>query len=209
LTYETEEQQVEQLKKLWKEYGWSTIIGIALAIAIVFGWRFYQSYRIQHAQKASLVYERMMMDVLNHQWSDATSQAQMLRQQFAHTPYAKLAAFTLAKQAVSNKKYDKASTQLQWVINHASDDSFKQIAQLRLARVDLELKQPHKALQTLKTIHSDAYAGVVNETRGDAYVQLGQLDKAKAAYELALTKMADDSPSRPVLQMKLADLPAS
>ncbi len=35
----TEEEQVEALKDWWKENGRSLLLGVALALAIVFGWK--------------------------------------------------------------------------------------------------------------------------------------------------------------------------
>ena len=56
----TEEQQIELIKKIWKEYGFSAIAGIAIALTVGFGWRFYQNFVTRRAESASIIYERVI-----------------------------------------------------------------------------------------------------------------------------------------------------
>ena len=40
--YETEEQQVEAVKKWWKENGVSLIVGVVMGLSAIAGWKYYQ-----------------------------------------------------------------------------------------------------------------------------------------------------------------------
>ena len=55
----TEDQQVEALKKWWKENGKSVITGLVLGLAIIVGVRTWFDYRAGREQAASLEYQRM------------------------------------------------------------------------------------------------------------------------------------------------------
>ena len=204
--YVTEEQQIEALKEWWKEYGLSIIIGLVLAIIVIFGWRFYQRHKTNVAEKASIVYARMTVDVLNNQWQDAITQAKLLRKNFTRTPYAKIAALTLAKHAVSQNNFNDAVTQLNWVVKHASSDVLLQLARLRLARIYITQNKTKEALSLLKRMRHSSFAGLAAEVQGDVYVKLGNVDKARQMYQLALKEIPSPDQSRPVLQMKLDNL---
>ena len=54
--YETEEAQVEALKRWWKENGQSTIIGLVLGITIILGWNFWQEHKKNQAEQASIAF---------------------------------------------------------------------------------------------------------------------------------------------------------
>jgi predicted negative regulator of RcsB-dependent stress response len=201
----TEEQQIEALKKWWKEYGLSIVIGVALAIIVIFGWRFYQRHKTRVGQAASIVYTRMTIDILNNQWQDAIEQANLLRKDFARTPYAKIAALTLAKHAVLQHNLDEAVAQLHWAAKHASSSIIEQLANLRLARVYITQNKMPEALKLLTHVKGQSLAGLVAETKGDAYVKLGQRDEAREMYQLALKEIPQADKIRPILQMKLSD----
>jgi len=51
--YETEEQQVEAVKKWWKENGTSLIIGAVIGLSAIGGWKYYQSEEEVHRIQAS------------------------------------------------------------------------------------------------------------------------------------------------------------
>ena len=53
----TDDERVEDLKKWWKENGASIIVGIALGVMAIFGWRYWNSYRDAQAETASRAYD--------------------------------------------------------------------------------------------------------------------------------------------------------
>ena len=95
--YNNEDEQLEALKQWWKENGAAVITGIVLGAAALFGWRFWQDYQVEQAQAASAVYAEMRaaagdVDTL-------MAGAEMLRSDYARTPYAALAALEAAAGA--------------------------------------------------------------------------------------------------------------
>ncbi|OGT06110.1 MAG: hypothetical protein A2103_05005 [Gammaproteobacteria bacterium GWF2_41_13] len=206
--YLTEEQQVELLKRLWKEYGLAVLTGVVLAVMIVFGWRFYQTYRTEQRQQASMIYEHMMVSLINHQYDEANNQAKILRSHFHRTPYGTIAALTTAKIAVDRGDLMMAVRMLRWASTHGQGDALRQTARIRLARIYLDQKKPNQALNILETVDDEAFMPLIDETKGDVYLQLGSTLQARMAYDRALTALPDTALNRPLLEMKLADLPA-
>ncbi|MBN1684749.1 MAG: tetratricopeptide repeat protein [Gammaproteobacteria bacterium] len=202
----TEEQQIETLKKFWKENGTSIILGIVIAIVITFGWRFYKAYRVQTEEHASVVYERVVQAADKHDFAMVKAQTQFLKTHYKRTPYSQLAVLTLAQQYIQQGKFNDAISQLNWVIQHGSTNTFQQLARIRLARIYVMQKQAEQALKVLKDIDSKAYLGIVWEVRGDAYLQLAQKDQAKEAYQNALQVLPESSDYRSLIQMKLNDI---
>ena len=60
MEFETEEQQIEAIKKWFKEYGPTIIIGLVIGLGGVFGFREYQDYSETQMQTASDAYETVM-----------------------------------------------------------------------------------------------------------------------------------------------------
>ncbi|MCW8956189.1 MAG: tetratricopeptide repeat protein, partial [Gammaproteobacteria bacterium] len=59
MDYETEEQQVEALKRWWKENGKLIITGLTLGLALVVGVRFYNQYVNERAEAASYLFDQV------------------------------------------------------------------------------------------------------------------------------------------------------
>ena len=202
----TEQQQVESLKKLWKDYGFSVIAGIAIALILIFGWKYYHVYKERQLDRASIVYYRLNSSMLNKNVKDAVEQANMLISHYSSTPYADLAAFSLARISVANNNSSDAIAYLKRVINHTRTEGFKQIASIRLARIYLATKKPEFALNQLSSVEEGHFAALSDEIKGDAYLQQNKLNKAKVAYQNALNQLTKEKISRPILNMKIDEL---
>lgn len=209
MDYLNEQQQVEQLKAWWKEYGLALVAGIVIAVLIVVFWRYYQRYELAKSQQASLVYTTMINSDLSQQEQSAIDSANSLISQYPRTSYAALAALWLAKDALQKQDYPTAEHQLQWVVDHAKMNSLRQIARLRLAYIALQQQQPKIALDILSKLDDKAYSGLVSETQGDAYLAMNNVEQARTYYQKAMTELPDPTLTQPLLAMKLANLPVA
>ena len=54
-TYQTDEEQVEAIKRWWKENGKSVIGGIVLRFAVIGGWQGWQGYQRNQGEAASMI----------------------------------------------------------------------------------------------------------------------------------------------------------
>jgi predicted negative regulator of RcsB-dependent stress response len=112
----------------------------------------------------------------------------------------------LAREAILKKIYPEAITQLTWVMDHSKDQSIREIARIRLARLMIAQKKPDSAIELLKNLDDKVFIGLVDEVRGDAYVAQNNVTSARNAYQLALSEIPNAEVSRPILQMKFDNL---
>ena len=185
--YETEEQQVEALKKWWKANGSSIIIGVLVGVLGLFGWRYYVDQNHVNAVQASDLYMQLVQSVAMNTVDDKTIDINnQLINDFADTPYAALSSLVLANSEYEKDNVDGAVAQLELAIKHASDENINQIASLRLASVYIEQEKYELASALLKMPHDTAFKARYEELRGDLYLAEGDIVKARTAYDKAI-----------------------
>lgn len=201
----SEEEQVEALKKWWKENGKSVVAGVVLGLGGVFGWQYWTQHQQQVAEQASRQFEQLNSSVAAGSGATAT-QAEAMIAQYEQTPYAVFAALNLAKVKFQQGDIDGATEQLQWVIAKADDPSLQQIARLRLARLLLDQGKLDEASGLIAQAPSDHFKGDLAELRGDIALQKGDRAAARQAYKEALEFQVSNSA---LVQMKFDDLAAA
>ncbi|UTF60862.1 tetratricopeptide repeat protein [Gilvimarinus sp. DA14] len=207
----TEEEQLENLKRLWKEYGTTIIASVAVATAGYFGWNYWQSAEQQRIAQASDTYEEIVASASGPaagEESAATTEhlAAQIKDSADDTAYAAQAAFFAAKAAVQNDNLDQAQQQLQWVIDNSKTEAFQEIARMRLARVLAAKGEYDSALQLVSAAPAVGFAAEQAEVRGDILRMSGDQASAYSAYQEALENFDGDQQRRLVLQMKADDM---
>ncbi len=212
---ETDEEQLEEIKRWWDDNGTSTVTAVALGVAGVLGYQAWENNVRESGEAASVVYEDLVTATTSitpgnddaSLEATAKSLATTLRDEHAGTTYAVFASMHVAKLAVDREDYDTAVTELTWVLAQDIDQQLEVIVRLRLARVLLAQEKPEDALATVNVpMDSEAQKSSVEEVRGDIYVALGDLDQARVAYQAAVDSLTDDA-NKPLLTLKLADIP--
>ena len=185
--YETEEQQVEALKKWWKENGTSLIVGLFVGVSALFGWRYYMDQKNVHSVQASDMYMLVMKNVALKTIDDKTVDLNnQLINDYADTPYAALSSLALAKFEYEKGDVEAAVTQLELAKKHANDDVTKQIANLRLASLLIEQKKYDDASSLLNMTHDAVYDAQYEELKGDLFMAKGDTAQARIAYDKAI-----------------------
>ena len=204
--YLTEKEQIELLRNWIKEYSLYILAGFAMAGLVLFGWREWQQRAAKIQMHASSVYDEMLA-MRSQNNSEATIvQAKKLVKHYPQTVYGELATFMLAKDAVAKNNYQAAEERLNWVIDHSRNMSFRQIARIRLARLQLALKKPDDSLKMLQKVDDPSFAGLINEVKGDAYLAMNNPNMARQSYQAALANLPNALEMRPLLQMKYDNL---
>jgi predicted negative regulator of RcsB-dependent stress response len=207
--YLTEQEQIQQLKSWVKQYGLTVLLGILVAVLITSAWQYWQSYRYRILTHASAVYDEMLTMRAQNNAHETVVQANKLITHYPRTPYAIMAALVLSRNAVIHNNYPEAIKQLNWAKNHSHSTAVQEIARVRIARILIAQKNYDSALSTLNTIDNPNYIGMVDEVRGDAYLAKQDTVTARQFYQLALQELPNADVSRPILQMKLANIPIS
>ncbi|NMP15960.1 tetratricopeptide repeat protein [Thalassotalea sp. HSM 43] len=201
--FQTEEQQVEAIKSFWQENGNSLIAGLVLGLGGFIGWNYYQDSQLESQYVASYEYQQTMESFASKE-QDFRSNTQAFIDANSDKVYATFAAFALAQDAVQSEDYAEAEKQLNAALALTVSDDLTAIANLRLARVQIQQQQFDAALQTLATSFPESFKANVEETKGDAYLLQDDKEQARAAYQAAAD--AGGLQGNPTLQMKLDDL---
>lgn len=211
----TEEEQIENLKRLWKEYGTSIIASVVVATAGYLGWNYWQETEQRKAETASEYFEQMltanMADRSTAEGEAAAATLDHLAEQIRQTDsgsfYAVQSAFLTARQAVEAGELEKAASELEQILANTDDPSLRQIARLRLARVLAEQGQYDAALAQLGDQPVAGFESQQAEVQGDVLRAKGDKAAAVTAYEKALEKFSgEDQQRRILLEMKLDNI---
>jgi predicted negative regulator of RcsB-dependent stress response len=198
-----EQEQIDDLKAWWAQYGKYVSAGVtALAIVVigVQGWRWYQATQ---AQKASVLYQAVSQAARANESVKAKEPATQLTDRYGGTAYAPRSALLYAKLLYDSGDKTGAKAQLQWVIDHAGEEELTAIARYRIAQIQLDDKQYDEAIKTLDARIDEAFAAVYADLRGDILAAAGKNTDARAAYQTALVKLDAKSGYRGYVQAKL------
>jgi predicted negative regulator of RcsB-dependent stress response len=204
--FETEEQQVEAIKKWFKEYGITILVGLVLGISGMFGYRYYIEMQENEKAAVSDAYQETIAlyraDADNSVFIEAAAK---FSSEHKDTIYNNLMAFQLAKVAVAEKDLATAEQHLQTALNQAQHPIIEHLARLRLARVLVASDKADQALSLIADVDMGAYQGSYEMVRGDIWMAKGDAERAKSAYEKAKS-LNVDGPVHPSLEMLLTEL---
>ncbi|MDX9873662.1 MAG: tetratricopeptide repeat protein [Spongiibacteraceae bacterium] len=215
--YRTEEEQLEAVKRWLRTNGVGLVVAIGLALALTFGWRYWNERQEMLRDQGGARYEALLQAVEQARQSgdsDARTTAQTLAMQmkndFKGNAYGTVGALFAAALAVDAGDLDAAAGELRWILEQRSDPVLAALARYRLARVVLAQGEPGEALEILGTGDPQGYAAVYEQLRGDILLAQGNRDGARAAYEKARTLYQETEalPGDPLLELKLHDLGA-
>jgi predicted negative regulator of RcsB-dependent stress response len=205
-----EQEQLDELKAFWKQYGNLITWTLILVLGAYGGWNLWNRYQADQATKASAMFDELQSAV---QAADADKAGRVftdLKSRYPRTAFAERAGLLAAKAQYDKGQLDAAKGSLTWVAENASEDEYKAMAHLRLAGVLLDQKQYDAALKQLDAVKAKEFEALVADRRGDLLLAQGKKDEAKAAYQAAWKAM---DPSldyrRVILDAKLTALGAA
>ena len=172
--YASDEEKGEEIKRWWRENGLAVMLGIALGIAGLVGGRYWLNQQAMSTTQASSLYQQASVYLAEGNGSQAVDSVDKLFSDFANTPYATFAAFDMAKNSLANEDTNGAKTYLEWVIGHAKLTGQKEIAKLRLSKLQLDESNFEQALMTLNLGETTAFKSLFDELKGDVYLAQGK-----------------------------------
>jgi predicted negative regulator of RcsB-dependent stress response len=204
--YLSEKEQWEWVKTQVRENAPAVLLAIVLAVAAVFGWRWWQGHQDARDLEAGGRYMQMIQSLERGDSTQTLVLLGELERDYPGSPYTDQARLLAARMYVDEAQLDHAATALAAVAGHSKDRELAQVAQLRLARVQIAQGKPDSALATLGTsTGAGAFAARYHEVRGDAYYAKGDKAAALAEYRSAQTAGAEGTDTT-LLQLKIADL---
>ncbi|MCC6714749.1 MAG: tetratricopeptide repeat protein [Gammaproteobacteria bacterium] len=193
--YANEQEQVEAIKKWLRENGAPIIVGLALGIGAIGGWRYWQAQERARNELASALFTRVVTASRAQQPAQAEKAAQQIISDYSGTTYASFAALMLAKLAVEKQDLPTATRHLNWVLEHSSDEGLQRLAKMRLARVALAQGKPAEAWAQLEKLAASPPSAALAELRGDILLAQGKRDEAGKQYLEAFANSEPDQQS--------------
>lgn len=198
-----EQEQLDQLKAFWKQYGnlitWVLIIALGAFVA----WNRWEAWQSSQGEKAASLYDELDRAV---QAGDADQAARIfgdMKERYPRATFTQQGGLAAAKLEAEKGKLDEARGSLAWVAEKAGDDEYRAIAHLRLAGLLLDDKKYDEALKQLEAVGSGSFAPLAEDRRGDVLLAQGKADDAKAAYQRAWTGMDNKIDYRRLIEAKL------
>jgi predicted negative regulator of RcsB-dependent stress response len=197
-----DDQQVEALKKWWKENGKSIIGGAVLGLLAVGGWQYWQDHTKRQAELASAWYEQFRQTVLTGEALEIEARGKRLLEDFPDSTYSVFAALEMARADYETDSREVAEQYLQWALDNADEEALKRVVELRLARLRLDRGDIDGAAK-LVTETGQGFAGEFAMLRGEIAAAKGDTEAARAAYRDALKQGVG---AAALIEMKLAEL---
>ena len=200
-----EYEQGENVRKWLRQNGSSLITGIALGLACVFAFNWWQHKGTQHQQEAATQFITLTDAIDANDAGRTASFAAVISTDYGDTSYAALAALRVAAFQQSKGKTADALATLSKALSASKDPDLSELLALRLARLLLIAGKPADAQKQLSQITDSKFPAVTDELRGDIAMAQGHREQAQKAYLSALTTLDQAAPTRRLVELKLID----
>ena len=199
-----EQEQLDQLKAFWKQYGNLITWVLILLLGGYAAWNGWGMYQRDQGSKAGSLYDELDRAAQAGDSERATRIFADMKERYPRATFTTQAGLVAARVAAEKGQYDAASASLGWVAEKASDDEYRAIARLRLAGLLLDTKKYEEALKQVDAVTGGPeFIALANDRRGDILLAQGKGAEAQAAYLKAWTAMDPKLDYRRVVEAKL------
>jgi len=198
-----EQEQLDQLKHFWKQYGNIITWVLIVAMGSFAAWNFYQSYSRSQAGQASAMFDEVERAAQAGDVAKIERAFTDMKDKFGSTTYAQQAGLLAGKALFDKGNTDGAKAALTWVADKASDEGLQAIARLRLAGVLVEAKAFDDAMKQLSSPFPAEYAALVADRKGDVLALQGKKAESIAEYKKAYDGFDERTDYRRLVEVKL------
>jgi predicted negative regulator of RcsB-dependent stress response len=198
-----EQEQLDQLKSFWKQYGnlvtW-LLIAVLAGYAAWNGWNWWQR---DQAVKSSAMFDELDKAA---QTGDADTAVRIfadMKERYPRTSFTQQGGLLAAKVQFDKGQLDPALATLAWVGTNAVEAEYQSIARLRAAGVLLDQKKFDEAIKQLDGVSAKEFDALAADRRGDVLLAQGKKDEAKVAYAKAWATMDAKVDYRRLIEAKL------
>ena len=198
-----EQEQLDQLKHLWKKYGDLITWTLLIVFGAMAAWNGYQYWARGQAAKASVLYDAVEHAAQSGDTAMLERAFSDMKDRYGRTTYALQSGLLVAKVMDEKGNIDGAKAALTWVADKASDDGYQSIAKLRLASILMQTKDYDDARKQLSGTFPAQFRPLVADRLGDIDMLQGKTAEAVAQYGSAYKGFAADSQYQRVVEVKL------
>lgn len=204
--YATEEQQVEAIKRWFKQYGNMLSWALIVILASYSVWQYWHHHQDVVKNKASDQYAALLQAVEAEDSTTIQTNANTLIKDYSSSVYAIFANFYLADDFIKNRDFAKAEEKLKWVIEHADQPQLAALAQWRLMKIYDAQNKLDDVIYVYDRRKADTYLTLMAELKGDVLLKKGDKEGAMKAYKFAYDASPEDGMHGPLLKMKMDEL---
>ena len=198
-----EQEQLDQLKHFWKQYGSPITWALIAVLALFASWNFYHYWQRSQALQAAAMFDEVVRVTNSGDQAKSDRAFADMKDRFASTAYAQQAALIVAKQYYTLGNVESAKAALSWVVDKSSDDGYQSVAKLRLAGIHVENKAFDAALSVLSGQFPSAFDALVADRKGDIYMLQAQRAQAVIEYKKAFSGFEDRVEYKRLVEVKL------
>lgn len=208
--YDTEEQQIEALKKWFQKKGKLLITALSFIIILISSIQYGRHHIKITREAASTLYQAMLLAIDQQDKISAKTKADHLSKEYESYVYGTIAKLYLAKVAIEDQKWNQAQSYLEWVMHHSKSPEFQEVARLRLARLLFSQKKIPAALQLLdqkinqKNNQNKHYLSLLQELKADILSVQTKPQEAHGLYKIAQENLKKEV-YHPLLSLKLEE----
>ena len=201
-----EQEQLDQLKHFWKQYGNAISWALIVILGAFASWNFYQYWQRSQAAQAAAMFDEVERVVKSADPARIDRVFGDIKSKFGSTTYAQQAGLLVARQYYSVGNALGAQGALTWVAENASDPGYQALAKLRLAAVLAESKGFDEALKQLSGSFPPNFEGLVADRKGDILMLQGKKSEALVEYRKAYKSLDESAEYRRLVEVKLNSL---
>jgi predicted negative regulator of RcsB-dependent stress response len=207
-----EQEQLDDLKAFWKQYGNLITWTLTLVLGGFAAWNGWNWWQRNEAGKATALYEELERVAQAGDVERTTRAFNDLKDKFGRTLHTQQGALLAAKMQTDKGQTDAALATLAWVADKAGEDEFRTIARLRAAGLLMDQSKFDEALKQLDAAQQGKvreFDALIADRRGDILAAQGKKAEAVAAYQAAYKAMDEKSEYRRLVDAKLTALAAA
>jgi len=204
-----EQEQIDELKAFWKQYGSLITWVLTLALLVFGGWNGWRLWERKQAEAAAGLFEELDKAVLAGDAARVNRAFSDLKERHPRTSLAQQAGLIAARTQIEKGQADAGRAALAWVAENAKESEYQAIARLRLAGLMMDAKQYEEALKQLDGAKAAEFEALVADRRGDILQAQGKTAEAQAAYAAAYKAMDEKLDYRRLVEAKLTALGAA
>jgi predicted negative regulator of RcsB-dependent stress response len=198
-----EQEQLDQLKHFWKQYGNLITWALIVVLGAVAAWNGYQLWQRNQSVQAAAMYDEVEKMVRGGDPQKAERAFTDMKERFPSTVYTQQAGLLVAKMAHEAGKSDSSKAILNWLVENSSDKGYSSVSRLRLSALLIQSKSYDEALKMLSSGISGEFQALADDRRGDIYILQGKKAEAKTEYQKAYKVFEDTTDYRRLVGVKL------
>jgi len=201
-----EQEQLDQIKHFWNQYGNLISWTLILVFGSLAGWNGWQYWQRSQATQAAALFDEIERASVARDTGRIEQALADMKARFAGTTYAAQGALLAGKTLYEAGQADAARAALLWVSEKSADESYQALGRLRLAGLDLESQAFDAALKHLAVPVPKPFESLAADRRGDVLMAQGKSEEAKEQYLVAWRTMDARTEYRRLVEVKLASL---